>query len=118
MKFSTKPVFIGWITLLNQLPLQLFFTFWCGGFLGGITTSMGIFPIHSKLPFILFGSAAFIGIPLVIYIGKKFNYERTEYRFYDDRLEFEEGFFTVNKKTIKFKDIREITLSRGIFQRV
>jgi hypothetical protein len=29
MKFSLKPVFIGWITLLTQLPFQLFFTVWC-----------------------------------------------------------------------------------------
>jgi hypothetical protein len=36
MKFSLKPVFIGWITLLQQLPLQLFFTLWCGGFFGGM----------------------------------------------------------------------------------
>src|SRR5437588_397097 len=26
VKLSVKPVFIGWITLLTQLPLQLFFT--------------------------------------------------------------------------------------------
>ena len=26
------------------------------------------------------------------------NYGRTEYRFYPDRLEFDEGFFTVNRK--------------------
>jgi hypothetical protein len=41
MKFSLKPVFIGWITLLAQLPLQLFFTLWCGGFFGGLARSFG-----------------------------------------------------------------------------
>ena len=32
MQFSLKPVFIGWITLLVQLPLQLFLTFWAALF--------------------------------------------------------------------------------------
>ncbi len=34
--FSERPVFIGWIAFLIQLPLQLFFTVWSGGFFGGL----------------------------------------------------------------------------------
>ena len=117
MKFSLKPVFIGWITLLVQLPFQLFFTVWCGGFFGGMGKSFGIFPSNSQTPFIFFGLLAFFGVPLVAYIGKKLNYSRTEYKFFDDHLEFEEGFFTINKKLIKYKDIKEVTLRKGILQR-
>jgi membrane protein YdbS with pleckstrin-like domain len=118
MRFTLKPIFIGWITLLTQLPLQLFFTIWCGGFLGGLWKAVGLSSQDSNIPFIVCGGATFIGIPLVIYIAKKFNYQRTEYVFYDDYLEFEEGFFTINKKIIKFKDVREVTLRRGILQRM
>jgi membrane protein YdbS with pleckstrin-like domain len=117
MNFSLKPVFIGWIALLCQLPLQLFFTLWCGGFFGALTKSTGIFPKDSSMPFIFFGALAFFGFPAVTYIGKKLNYSRTEYKFYDDRLEFEEGFFSINKKVIKYKDVKEVTLRKGIFQR-
>lgn len=117
MNFSLKPVFIGWITFLAQLPLQLFFTAWCGGFFGGVTASAGIFSRNSSAPFIVFGGLAFIAVPAVAYIGKKLNYARTEYKFYDDRLEFEEGFFTINKKVIKYKDVKEVTLRKGILQR-
>src|SRR5262249_4036905 len=46
------------------------------------------------------------------------NYGRTEYRFFDDRVEFEEGFFTVNRKVIRFRDVREVTLRKGILQRI
>ena len=116
MQFSVKPVFIGWIALLTQLPLQIFFTVWTGGFFGGLT-----FPLvarGSHITFIFFGGIAFFGIPLVAYFGKKLNYSRTEYRFYDDRLEFEEGFFTLNKKIIRYKDIRETTLRKGMLQRI
>ena len=118
MKFSLKPVFIGWITLLTQLPFQLFFTLWCGGFFGGMARSLGIFSRDSQTPFILFGALAFFGIPLVAYIVKKLNYGRTEYKFFDDHLEFEEGFFTINKKVIKYKDVKEVTLRKGILQRI
>jgi hypothetical protein len=118
MKFSLKPVFIGWITLLQQLPLQLFFTVWCGGFFGGMGKSLGILPMDSQAPFVFFGALAFFGVPLVAYVGKKLNYARTEYSFSDDQLDFEEGFFTISKKLIKYKDIKEVTLRKGILQRI
>lgn len=116
--FAVRPVFIGWITLLTQLPFQLFFTLWAGGFLGGVATSLRLFPKDSWVPFIFFGALAFFGLPVVAYFGKKLNYSRTEYRFYSDRLEFDEGFFSINKKVIKFRDVKEVTLRKGIFQRI
>ena len=108
MRFSVRPVFIGWLTLLAQVPLQLFFTLWAGMFFGGFTSTL--FPHNSWWPFVLFGGIAFLGIPLLTYVGKKLNYARTEYRFSDNRLEFEEGFFSLNKKVILLKDVREVTL--------
>jgi membrane protein YdbS with pleckstrin-like domain len=113
--FSVRPVFIGWIALLVQLPLQLFFTFWAGGFFGGLTQFL--LP-GSRASFIFFGALAFFGIPTVAYVGKKLNYSRTEYRFFPDRLEFEEGFFSINKKVITFQNVKEVTLRKGIFQRL
>ena len=114
--FTVRPVFIGWITLLVQLPLQLFFTIWAGAFFGGMIQATGL--RGSQAPFIIFGAMAFFGVPIVSYFGKKLNYGRTEYRFYTDRLEFEEGFFSINKKVIRFRDIKEVTLRKGIFQRI
>ena len=115
MRFSIRPVFIGLLTLLTQVPLQLFFTAWAGLFFGGMTSAF--FPHSFGSPFIFFGGLAFFGIPLVTYIGKKLNYARTEYKFSDDRLEFEEGFFSLNRKVILLKDVREVTLRKGFLQR-
>jgi membrane protein YdbS with pleckstrin-like domain len=115
-KLSIRPVFIGWITLLTQLPLQLFFTVWCGGFFGGIGAAAGLFPNSLSASYAI-GAVAFFAIPVVAYVGKKLNYSRTEYRFYSDRLEFDEGFFSINKKVIKFRDVKETTLRQGILQR-
>jgi len=116
--FAVRPVFIGWITLLIQSPFQLFFTIWSAGFLGGITQSAGLFPRGSDMPFIFFGALAFFAVPAVAYIGKRLNYSRTEYRFFDDHVEFEEGFFSINKKVIQYRDVKEVTLHKGIFQRL
>src|SRR5215213_11966575 len=98
VKLTVRPVFVGWITLLMQIPLQLFFTVWCGGFFGGMGTSFGLFPKNSWSASYVIGAIAFFAIPIVAYVGKKLNYSRTEYRFYSDRLEFDEGFFSINKK--------------------
>ena len=118
MNFSFKPVLIGWVTLLCQVPLQIFLTIWSGGFFGGMSMAAGLFPKNSHDPFIIFGSLAFIACPLILYFGKKWNYDQTECRFFEDRIEFEEGFFTINKKVIKYRDIKETTLRKGVFQRL
>jgi uncharacterized membrane protein YdbT with pleckstrin-like domain len=116
MEFSVRPVFIGWVTLLTQLPLQLFLTVWAGGFFGGM--SEFAFQHKSWGPFLLFGGLVFFGMPLVTYIGKRFNYAQTEYKFSDDSLEFEEGFLALNKKKIMLRDVREVALQKGVLQRL
>lgn len=125
MVFSLKPVFVGWALLLVQLPLQLFLTFWSALFFGGITSVAVTWfangledgPSFTPEPFVFFGLLAFFGIPAIFYIGKKFNYARTEYRFFSDRLEFEEGFLTINKKIVRYGDVKEVTLRMGVLQR-
>jgi len=115
-QFSLRPVFIGWTTLLVQLPIQLFLTVWSGGFFGGFgRTLLGL---EGRTPFIFFGALAFFGVPLFTYFGKKLNYARTEYKFFADRLEFEEGFFTINRKVITLHNVKEVTLRKGILQRL
>jgi membrane protein YdbS with pleckstrin-like domain len=117
VKLSIRPVFIGWITLLTQLPLQLFLTLWAALFFGGLASSAGLFSANSRFGFYVIATIAFVGIPIVVYVGKRLSYSRTEYRFYADRLEFDEGFFSINRKVIKFRDVKETTLRKGFLQR-
>lgn len=83
------------------------------GLFGGSPRQAG-----GQLPFIIFGAIGFFGVPAVAYLGKKLNYSRTEYRFFADHLEFEEGFFSINEKVIRYRDVREVTLHKGMFQRL
>ena len=61
--FSVRPIFVGWINLLVQLPLQLFFTFRAGGFFGGtsqfLAQTTGLFTRGSQAPCIFFDVLAF-----------------------------------------------------------
>jgi uncharacterized membrane protein YdbT with pleckstrin-like domain len=114
---SVRPVFVGWITLLLQLPFQIFLAIWSGGFFGvmaaNLTGNTWQWP-----PTLLIGGTVFVVLPIVIYTVKKLNYTRAEYRFYPDRVEFEEGFFSISKKVVKFEDVKEVTLRKGIFQQL
>jgi membrane protein YdbS with pleckstrin-like domain len=125
MVFSLKPVFVGWMMLLAQLPLQIFLSVWAAGFFGliavvtpSLLTGFEEEPQFGFMPFLVCGAACFVVIPLIFYIGKKLNYARTEYRFFPDRLEFEEGFLTVNRKAIRYADVKEITLRKSVLQRM
>jgi len=104
-----RPVFVPWIALVAQLPFQLFMTVWSGGFFGGLAGG-------GSMHFIA-GAIAFIGIPACCWFGKKLNYANTTYSVYDDRIELSEGFLTVQRKTVRFKDVREVMVREGVMQR-
>ncbi|MCF7668823.1 MAG: PH domain-containing protein [Verrucomicrobia bacterium] len=114
------PRFIGWVTMLSLLPLQLFLTVWAAGFFGGFSM-FAIKWLGLSLPpwstFVFFGCLFFFGIPLLVYFGKKKTYAQTEYRFFKDRLEYVEGFWTAENKTIRYDKITETSMRRGIIQK-
>jgi|SaaInlStandDraft_1057018.scaffolds.fasta_scaffold127615_2 membrane protein YdbS with pleckstrin-like domain len=118
--FSAKPVFIPWVTALSVLPLQLFFTVWAGGFFGGFSLfgikALGL-DIPLWFPFVFFACLAFFGIPFLTYYAKKKTYAKTEYKFYSDRLEYAEGFWTAENKSIKYKNITEANFRKGVIQK-
>lgn len=114
-----RPVFVPWVTILSVLPLQIFFGIWGAGFFGGF----GMFairgtglPLPAWFTFVLFGLLFFFGIPILAYTAKKRTYAQTEYRFYRDHLEYAEGFWTAENKTINYTSITEASLRRGVIQ--
>ncbi len=120
-KLSLRPVFIPWVTIAATIPVQLFFTLWGGIFFGGMSIPfLMLFGIKEKNPFysfLFFGLLFFVGIPIIVYIAKRKTYEMTVYDFYDDHLEYYEGFWTVEKKSINYDRITEISLRSGIIQK-
>ena len=121
LEFSLKPKFIPIATLIMVLPLQLFFTVWGAGFFGGFSM-LPIQAFHLKVPpwspFVFFGCLFFFGIPIVTCWYKTRSYAATEYRFYSNRLESTEGFGAKELKTILYRNIQEVTLTKGVFQKM
>jgi len=112
--FTARPFFVGLITLLLQLPIQLFLTLWAGGFFGGLTSSLPLFERGSL------GALPLLWRNRIFWHSSDclFRQKAELYRFFHNRLEFEEGFFSINKKVIKYRDVKEVTLRKGIFQRI
>lgn len=118
-----RPTFVLWTSFLNQLPLQLFFTVWAGGFFGGLLTSMS--PGLAKAlqasvgsPFLVIGLTVLVLFPVATLAAKRLNYANTTYRLRPDRIEIEEGFFTVHRKEVRISAIRETSLRRSVLQRL
>lgn len=115
-----KPVFLPWITVLSALPIQISTTIFGGGLLGmfgSLAVKALKLNVPGWFPVVFFGCVFFFAIPIMAYIEKKKGYESTEYRFYRTKLEYYEGFFTVEEKTMSYTNITEIYLSKGIFQK-
>ena len=87
-----------------------------GGFFGVAVTSLDIFDRSSRVPFLFFGVLAFFGVPLVAYFGENLNYESTEHNFYADHAV--RRFLTIHRKVIKLTELKEVTLRKGILQRL
>lgn len=115
-----RPRFIGWATALAVIPTQILMTVWGGGFLGGLgmLAAKGLeLPLPPWFTFAFFGGLFFFGTPFLIWMVKKKTYAQTEYRFFGNRLEYAKGFWTVENKTIKYDNIIETAMRRGIIQR-
>ena len=110
-----QPRFVLWLALVVQLPIQLFLSVWFGGFVGAM--SKNVFG-SLEPPHVVFGIAAFLAILCVTILGKKLNYARTEYSFFDDHVEVVEGFFSRQMKSVAYQDVCEVTLKRGFLQRL
>jgi membrane protein YdbS with pleckstrin-like domain len=118
--FSVQPVFNPTFVLMTIFPIQLFISIWGAFFFSGIFAPFSkTFDRGGPEPRIqiLIGLILFITIPTVYYYITKKNYSKSWYRFYNDRLEFYEGFFIIQEKTIKYGNITELNLRRGFLQR-
>lgn len=57
-------------------------------------------------------------IVLIKTLIDKMQYNDLEYNFYKTKIEYKDGFFNKEEKELKYKHIREITMSQGILERI
>jgi len=116
-----RPRLVAWIVFARYLPLQINLTV-SGAIIFGLIavlyhTFTGTLE-HPFRPFIFFGAFFFISVPSLMYLAYYKTIEATRYEFYRDRIEYYDGFWTVKHRVLYYKHIAEITLRRGLVQRL
>lgn len=113
-EFSLRPAFIGWSTVLGQIPYHLIlamFAITFGGFLGGAMSEPPDFLV--PYPYLLVPPAIVLAVsPFLLFRAKRRRHRRTEYRFFRDRLEFDNGY------VFPYRNVRSVILRRGLFGRI
>jgi len=116
-----KPFFTPLNIFVSIIPLQLFFTLW-GGVVFGIAAFFlfQYFEIAADpwMAAIVIAGIFFVVTPVVAMYLMVQRYSRTEYRFYAERLDYHEGFYATDEKTIGFEHILEVSLIRGFWKRL
>lgn len=118
-----KPKFVPMVIILSYVPMQLFFTVWCAGMIGAIANTItqkltGDNNFFSVSLFFYIAIATFILFPIINYYIKKKTYLKTKYIFYSDFVEYQEGFWTIETKKVKYKNITESNFVKNIIQRM
>ena len=117
--FSLQPVFVPSLQVLGHIPIFLFLGIWGGLFFGGFSQVFLQFaelPIPTWVPFVFFGAVFSLILPFISFRVNRKTYERTEYTFYPSKLDYYEGFFTVEEKSIALNRVTEVNLRKGPFQ--
>ncbi len=119
-------------------PTLYFMTIWGTGFFGGIlggflqnvdfikkfVLSLPFSEIinNEAISFVFFGVLVFFLIfvvtPIFIFFYTKMMYKKTVYTIYKDKIEYVEGFLSIEKKSITLKRILEVHLRKGFIQKM
>ena len=116
---TLRPVFIPYLQVIGHIPIFLFLGLWGGLFFGGFSQVFLQFAdlgIPAWFPFVFFGAVFAFVLPVISFKVNKKTYARTVYTFYPHKLDYFEGFFTVEEKTIHLTRITEVHLRKGPFQ--
>ncbi len=120
-KFLTIPAFIV------RIPLTIFLTVWGTGFFGGFMF-LGItglkelnFNMDFIPPWLVFaipGIIFFVSVQFLSIFVEQKKYDNTEYIFYPDELVISENFWGKREKSLRYKNILEVSLKKGPFQQM
>ena len=120
--FIIKQVFIPVIKIISHIPFLIFITIWATGFLGFFGSKYIKEVVKLKIPgwsiFLIIGIIFFVGTPLITILIQRKTYAKTKYIFYPGKMEYSEGFFTIEEKTISYERIAELYLRKNVLQKM
>ncbi len=106
--------------MATAVPSSLFVGVFLGGFSGAVLHAVSDLT-EVELPIIGVCVLVFLLIslsfPYLAYWSHKRTYGAAYYRIFRDRMEYAEGFWTVEKKSVRFEQVTEAYLRRGILQK-
>lgn len=112
MKFYYRPLFIFWINLLLSLfPALVFSVITC------VIAKVMLPPGTNSLVISCIGLGALGAFTLLIYTARACNHAYTEYRFFDDRIEYRQTFLTYTTKVFKYRDIVKLEMNQDILMK-
>ena len=115
-----RPQFVPSVQMAAFVPLFLFLGLWGGFFFGGFSqVFLGMFEsdIPRWAPFVFFGAVFALVLPVFAFRAVRKTYAATTYRVFPHKLDYYEGFFTVEEKTVPLERVTEVNLRKGPLQR-
>lgn len=113
IKYALKPVFNVLYKFLCNLSQAIIYTIVLWYLFYELIDVM-----HFKWNAIFLVIAAIALYILVKMIFGKYQYNDMEYNFYNTKVEYKDGFLNKEEKELKYKYVREVTMSQGIFERI
>ncbi len=118
---EVKPKYIWWLRIIERINIAIYCTCVSLAIFISVALYMGLVTKNQSFDITIEIVASIIsiilGIAAIISIFDKKNFEVTNYKVYNDRIEFEEGFINHKYTTIQLIDIKEIHLEQNFFQR-
>ncbi len=96
--------------IIGSILTSLFFSLFVFLFSYSILQKAGLALIPPLIFFILLS-----GIPIFFFY---MNLTNTEYRFFNDRIEYYEGWLTINRHTISYEKVTDIVMRKSIWDRL
>ncbi|MCT4612667.1 MAG: zinc-ribbon domain-containing protein [Clostridia bacterium] len=118
---SVKPKFDKMVSIseieLNQIVFTVIATVAFGFYTLEPLSQTGISSIVVPIMFALYGIIFFAMSTASKYYLEKNTLEKTEYRFFKNKLEYFEGFSTMEQKIVKYRNVTEIYMRRSVLQK-
>jgi membrane protein YdbS with pleckstrin-like domain len=118
--FVVRPVFIPRLVTSSVILVTVFFTTWLGIFLG-ITSLFVIEFLNLRIPSwagaVVIIPLILISAPIVAYRSAKRAAATAMFSFFSDRVEYITGVRTIERKTVPFTKIAEVSMRQSVAQR-
>jgi len=119
-----RPIFISWVIVLRvALPVVMVFLGFGGIF--SLPFLVGDVEVGDEdvsgavVGFVIVAALLLvIGGPLIAYVVKQRTYAKTSYRFFRAHIEYYEGFWTTEKRSLEYRNIMEVYLRKGVIQKM